>query len=127
LPVPAHSPFRQPEGVTDLFFGETAKIAHLDNFDQALVNLCEFIQGFRDAEDFLFAGNNPFGGGIEGDARAVATPPGGVALPQFVDNDRPHHLRRIGHKPGTLGDIDRAGLENAQKRLVDKRSSVEQR
>lgn len=127
MPVPAHSPFRQAESLTDLFFGETTKVAHLDNFDQALIDLREFIQGFRNAEDLLFAGSNPFDGGIERDSRVVATAPGGVALPHLVDYDRAHHLRRIGHKPGALGDIDLAGLENAEKRLVDKRSSVEQR
>src|SRR5260370_6007121 len=49
-----------------------------------------------------------------------------MTLPNKVDDDRSHDLCRIGHKTRTLGRVDAARLENAQKRFMDQRRGIEQ-
>ena len=111
----------------NVFFGEAAEVAHFDDFHHSLIHFGKLVEGVAHAKDFLFGRMDGLGySSVECHVHLVASPTLRVALAHGIDDDRAHNVRRVGQEMRTLRDAKPAGLENAQKCLMNQRRRVEQ-
>lgn len=120
LPLPLHCSFMHVLHRRNLFEGKAAEKFEIHDFGECRFRSRQIVEGVTDLAEIRDLGS-PSHLFIEGCKRKFAAALDRMPAPRIVDNQPPHHSRRIAHESGQLREIGTVFRRHFDVGLVDQR------
>jgi len=127
FPVAAHGSIRYSQSLADLRIREAAEVTHLDDLDESRIDRGERLECIVDLQNLVVRCARQFSlGGIERLVGSATAPALGLALPNVVDDHRPHRGSGIREEMLCIFDYDVMGTLQPEEGFMHQGCRIQQ-